>query len=329
MRAPEFWNGHDHTARLAVALLRPLGWAYGATVEWKRQHVKAYRPRAKVVCVGNISAGGTGKTPIAIAVARMLIARGLNAVFLSRGYGGRIAGPAFVDTAHDTAQEAGDEPLLLAAAAPVIVARDRAAGAALADQRGADVIVMDDGHQNFAIEKDLSLVVVDAASGFGNGNILPAGPLRESVAQGLARAQGVVLVGNGEVALPGFGGAVLRAHLTPVDVLNLRGMRVMAFAGIGRPAKFFETLRALGADVVLTKEYADHHAYTASEVARLRAKARGENATLITTEKDYVRLTPSERQGIRFLPVRAAFEAPERLSALLDTITPQKRSGTA
>jgi tetraacyldisaccharide 4'-kinase len=210
--------------------------------------------------------------------------------------------------------------LLLAAAAPVIVARDRKAGAELADKNHADVIVMDDGFQNFTLAKDLSIVVVDAASGFGNGHILPAGPLREPVAQGLARADAVILVGSGSPALPGFSGPVLRALLTPVDVLSLASKRVIAFAGIGRPQKFFETLRALGAQLVEVREYADHYAYSASEIARLKARARSTEAMLVTTEKDYVRLTSQDREDIRFLPVRAAFEKQGDLERLLDRL---------
>jgi len=321
MRAPEFWNEPDYTAKAAVRLLMPIGWLYGRSVTWKRDRTVPFRPRAKVVCIGNLTAGGTGKTPIAIAVARALIARGVRPVILSRGYGGKVKGPALVDPARDTAHETGDEALLLAAAAPVIVARDRAAGAALADAEGADAIVMDDGHQNFAVAKDLSIVVIDGAAGFGNGRILPAGPLREPVAQGLARTDAVIVVGDGSVELPEFHGPVLRAQLTPVDVLGLKGARVVAFAGIGRPAKFFASLRALGAEIVEQREYADHHAYTASEIARLKSKARGADAVLITTEKDFVRLTPAEREGVRFLPVRAAFDDMRALAALLDKLS--------
>jgi tetraacyldisaccharide 4'-kinase len=324
MREPEFWRGHDLTARLALAALSPIAFAYGASVAWKRDHAKPHRPSARVICIGNLSAGGTGKTPIAIAVARSLKERGRNAFILSRGYGGRTRGPALVDPAQDTARDVGDEPLMLAAAAPVIVARDRKAGAALADSSGADVIVMDDGHQNFTLAKDLSIVVVDAGIGFGNGRVLPAGPLRESVEQGLARADAVVLVGDGTPDLRGFAKPVLRARLVPVDVIGLKGARAVAFAGIGRPEKFFETLRALGAELVEARDFADHHAYTAAEVARLRALARNHGALLVTTEKDFVRLTPSERDGINFLPVRAAFENPAALARLLDTVAPAR-----
>jgi tetraacyldisaccharide 4'-kinase len=323
MRMPEFWQEKDYTAKIAATLLAPLGWAYGASVAWKASNTRSHRASAKVICVGNLTAGGSGKTPIAIAIARALIARQRNTVILTRGYGGRMRGPAFVDPLRESFEETGDEALLLAAAAPVIVSRDRAAGATLADSHRIDVIVMDDGHQNFSLMKDISIVVVDAESGFGNGRILPAGPLRENVLLGLARADAVVLVGDGDPALPGFKGPVLRAHVVPVDAPGVAGQRVLAFAGIGRPGKFFATLRGLGAIIAEERAYEDHHAYTASEFARLHSRAKALDATLVTTEKDFVRLTPAERQDVRFIPVRAAFDDRAALDALLDRIAPR------
>jgi tetraacyldisaccharide 4'-kinase len=323
MRAPEFWEERDYTAKFAAITLSPVGWIYGATVAWKARHAHPYRSPAKVVCVGNLTAGGTGKTPITIAIAQAVERRKRRTVILSRGYGGKMRGPAFVDLAHDTFEETGDEALLLASAAPVIVARDRAGGAKLAEREYADIIVMDDGFQNFTLAKDLALVVVDAQTGFGNCRIMPAGPLREDIAQGLTRADAVVLVGEGSPALPDFNRPVLRARLVPVDVLGLQGARVLAFAGIGRPEKFFATLRSLGAQIVEAREYADHYAYTASEFARLRARAKAADAQLITTEKDFVRLTPAERQDVQFVPVRAMFDDPAALDSLLDRIAPR------
>ncbi|MDE3114878.1 MAG: tetraacyldisaccharide 4'-kinase [Pseudomonadota bacterium] len=323
MRAPEFWSGHDLMARLAIAALTPLGWLYGASVTWKAAHAQPHRPAAKVICIGNLTAGGSGKTPVALAVARLLMARGLKPVFLTRGYRGRVAGPAFVDPAANTAEDVGDEPLLLARAAPVIVSRNRAAGAALADANGFDAIVMDDGHQNFDLIKDLSLVVVDAESGFGNGHVLPAGPLRENVAQGLARADAAVLVGDGAPSLKNFHGPVLRAHLKTAEAAALKDRRVVAFAGIGRPQKFFDTLKALGADVRDARRYADHHAYTAAEIARLQCRARDLDAALVTTEKDFVRLPPVLREGIAVLPVAALFDDAAAFEHLLARLLPQ------
>jgi tetraacyldisaccharide 4'-kinase len=323
MRAPDFWDERDYTAKFAATMLAPLGWAYGATVKWKARSARPYRSSAKVICIGNLTVGGTGKTPITMAIARMLVARGKRTMILTRGYGGKMRGPGFVDPANDTFEETGDEALLLASAAPVIVARDRAAGAQLAEREYADVIVMDDGFQNFALAKDLSIVVVDAQTGFGNRRVVPAGPLRESVSSGLNRADAVIFVGDGNATIKGFKKPMLRARLVPDDTAGFAGQPVVAFAGIGRPEKFFATLRSLGADIVEEREYEDHHAYTASEFARMRARAKAADAQLVTTEKDFVRLTPAERQDVRFVPVHAAFEDDAALAALLDSVAPR------
>jgi tetraacyldisaccharide 4'-kinase len=314
MRAPDFWTHDDWRSRL----LAPLGWLYGTSVAWKDVHTKKQKMGVPVICIGNLGVGGTGKTPVAIEIARLLIARGRNPFFLSRGYGGRLRGPIEVSEGN-RATDVGDEPLLLAQAAPVIVARDRREGAKLAVSRGADVIVMDDGHQNFALAKDLSIVVVDGEAGFGNGRAVPAGPLREPVDQGLARADAVMITGDGAPSLGAFSKLVMRTHLIHDDAA-IAGRRMVAFAGIGRPEKFFQSLRDLGADVVATKGFGDHHTYTAGEIARLISKARAHNAELVTTEKDFVRLTRTEREGIRAMPVHATFDDPAILERLLDSL---------
>ena len=324
MRAPEFWSRDDAVSRIAAAALAPIGLLYGASVAWRSRLARPYRPTARVVCVGNLTAGGTGKTPVAIAVAKALESRGLKAVFLSRGYGGREPGPLLVDPARHDASDVGDEPLLLARHAPVIVSRDRRAGAVLADKHGAEIIVMDDGHQNFSLEKDLSFVVIDAANPFDNGRMIPAGPLREPVAQGLARADAVVALGQGKPDLGAFGGAVLCASLQPDAGISLLRQRVLAFAGIGRPEKFFATLRTLGADLVDTRGYADHHAYSATELARLKSAALANEARLITTEKDHARMSPDEREGIDVLPVRVVFEDAAGLAGVLDRLNARR-----
>ena len=323
MRAPEFWTHDDGASRWVARLLSPLGWLYGETVASKARGATPYRPGAAVICVGNLTVGGTGKTPVAIEIARLLIARGRKPFFLSRGYGGRLHGPLLV--AEDSrAADVGDEPLLLAHTAPVIVARDRREGARLAVEHGADTIVMDDGHQNFALAKDLSLVVVDGETGFGNGRVLPAGPLREPVAQGLARADAVIVTGEGRPPLGAFAGPVLHTHLIHSGGPDIAHRRVVAFAGIGRPEKFFHAVAARGAEIVATKHYADHHAYTPAEIARLRSEVRSAGALLVTTEKDFVRLTPLEREGIEALPVRASFDEPAALDRLLDSLPPKR-----
>jgi len=316
MRAPDFWDGDDLLSRALVAALTPLGALYGATV--RRKSKGAWRAPVPVICVGNLTAGGTGKTPVAIALAGMARAKGKTPFFLTRGYGGTLRGPVLV--AGHSAAEVGDEPLLLAAAAPTVVSRDRPAGARLAAERGADVVVMDDGHQNFALAKDLSLVVVDGERGFGNGRLLPAGPLRETVVQGLARADAVIVMGGGVPALAGFSGAVLRARLEPYAGEDWKGQRVVAFAGIGRPEKFFATLRSLGADIVHTVPFGDHHPYTQDDLDRLKSLAGREGARLVTTAKDLVRLAPAARQGIAALAVRAVLDPQPVVDELLDSL---------
>src|SRR3954468_20361740 len=260
MRAPDFWRRRG-AAALALA---PLGALYGFTVALKARSAKPFDPRLPVICVGNLTAGGSGKTPVAIAIAERLRAKGHKPFFLTRGYGGSERGPVMALRAHSAAMM-GDEALLLARAAPTIVAGDRAAGARLAKEKGATVLVMDDGHQNFSLRKNLSLVVVDAQTGFGNGFQIPAGPLREPVAQGVARADAAVLVGDGGPDLAAFRGPVLRAHLV-TDGGALVGRPVFAFAGIGRPEKFIASLEASGAKVIGSCFFADHHPYSEDEI---------------------------------------------------------------
>src|SRR5579862_6284146 len=236
MRAPDFWRRRG----AAALMLAPLGALYGLSVALKARLARPFDAGLPVICVGNLTAGGSGKTPVAIVLAERLRAKDHKPFFLTRGYGGSERGPAMAVRGHSAAQM-GDEALLLARAAPTIVARDRAAGARLAKEKGATVLVMDDGHQNFALRKSLSLVVVDAETGFGNGFQIPAGPLREPVAQGLSRADAVVLTGDGNPDLANFRGPVLRAHLAADDA-GFAGQQVFAFAGIGRPEKFTASL---------------------------------------------------------------------------------------
>jgi tetraacyldisaccharide 4'-kinase len=314
MHAPDFWQ-----RRGLAALLAPLGRLHGASVAFKARTVTAFDPGLPVICVGNLTAGGSGKTPIAIAIAEMLRARGHKPYFLTRGYGGSERGPALATRGHSAAVM-GDEALLLARTAPTIVSRDRAAGARLAKDKGASVIVMDDGHQNFSLRKHLSLVVVDAETGFGNGHQIPAGPLREPVAQGLARADAVILVGDGAPDLNGYSGPVLRAHLK-AEGDTFAGKTVFAFAGIGRPEKFFASLEDSGAVVTGSCLFPDHHPYTEDELIQLRA-VTGE-AMLVTTEKDFVRLSTAQREGIRMLKVAAVFDDAPVMERLLDSIAPR------
>ena len=304
---------------MLARLLAPLGTLYGLSVKLKARTAAPWDPGIPVLCVGNLTAGGSGKTPIAIAVADMLRAMGHQPYFLTRGYGGSERGPALASRGH-SASVMGDEALLLARSAPTIVARDRGAGARLAKEKGATVLVMDDGHQNFRLRKSLSLVVVDAESGFGNGFQIPAGPLREPVTQGLARADAVILAGAGTPDLQGFRGPVLRAHLK-ADGAGFADKPVFAFAGIGRPEKFTASLEEAGAHVIGSCFFADHHPYTDDEILELKAVAGG--ATLVTTEKDFVRLSTASREGLKVLKVAAVFEDASATQRLLDSAVPR------
>ena len=320
MRAPDFWSDNGPLP----ALLAPLGAGYDLAGRLRRALVRPVAVPVPVVCVGNLVAGGAGKTPVALALLTALSARGHRPHALTRGYGGRSAGPLQVDPArHDFAQ-VGDEALLLARAAPTWVARDRVAGARATVAAGADSIVMDDGFQNPSLAKDLSLLVVDGAYGFGNARVMPAGPLRERIEAGLVRADAVVVLdpdAGGLAAQLGPRTQVLRARLAPsLKAARLAGRRVLAFAGIGRPQKFFTSLAALGAEVVEHRAFPDHHPYDRREIEALLARARDQDAVAVTTEKDAVRIPPDLTDRIEVVAAAIEWHEPEALAALLDRL---------
>lgn len=316
MRAPDFWSGDPG---FLAGLLTPLGVALDAAGRLRRSIARPYRASAPVVCVGNIIAGGSGKTPVVLSLASLLAARGVNAAIVMRGYGGRLAGPARVDPQRHDADAVGDEALLAAAVAPCWIARDRAAGVEAAVADGAAAVILDDGFQNPHVAKDLSLVVVDAAYGFGNGRLIPAGPLRERIDAGLARAGAVVLVGDGEPAETA-GKPLLRAALEPVDGTRFASLPIVAFAGIGRPEKFFDTLRGLDATLVAERPFPDHYRYRAADLAGLRREAATAGARLVTTRKDWVRLPEAERAGVEVLDVTLRWRDPAALDVLLQPL---------
>ena len=299
MREPGFWHRPSSFVSL---LLLPLGALYGA-VAARRLQREGFDAGIPVLCVGNYHVGGAGKTPMVLALTRMLRDLGETPVVLSRGYGGRLHGPVRVDPDRHAAADIGDEPLMMARTVPVIVARDRISGVALARSQGASVILMDDGFQNPAIAKDASLIVIDGDRGLGNGLVFPAGPLRAPLPPQLARTDALIVVGDGAAAAPvataiaAQGRPVLSAHLRAddVSVASLRGKRVLAFAGIGDPLRFFRTLRASGIEIVRERAFADHHPYAQAEIEALIAEAKPDALTLVTTEKDLARLRSGGR----------------------------------
>ncbi|WP_416915056.1 MAG: tetraacyldisaccharide 4'-kinase [Roseicyclus sp.] len=325
MRAPGFWHGEPG---LLSALLSPLGLIYAGATRRRLAQGPRQRVGVPVICVGNLNAGGTGKTPVVIALAERLRDRGVVAHAVSRGHGGTLGGPVRVDERRHSASETGDEPLLLAAFLPTWVAKDRVAGAQAAVAAGAQVILLDDGFQNPGLAHDLSIVVVDAHVGFGNGRVIPAGPLREPIKTGLARAEIVLSVGDAAaqarfaarwgqaVTLPRVSGS-----LEPLPMgLPLKGLPVLAFAGIGRPEKFFQTLKAMGADIRATHALSDHQPLSDALMTRMLREARAIGAQVVTTEKDAVRLPSPLRAQVMTVPVRLRVADWGSVDAALDRV---------
>lgn len=326
---PEFWRRDP--PGLPARMLQPIGAIYGA-ITGARMRREGEAAALPVICIGNFTAGGAGKTPTALAVGDMLIALGERPAFLTRGHKGRLAGPVVVDPAGHGFRDVGDEPLLLAASAPTVLSRDRPAGARLCADLGASVIVMDDGLQNPSLRKDMRLVVVDGGAGVLNGLCLPAGPLRAPLEAQWDFVDALVVMGEGAAGAVlaeearSRGRPVFEARLEPDPEMarRLADERVLAFAGIGRPEKFFATLEHCGARIVQQRAFPDHHAFTAGEIAKLREQARRERLLLVTSCKDLVRIAHPE--GIVAFPVRAVFrDAPTLESLVKHTIVASRR----
>jgi len=298
LEPPRWW--YDDTMPRAAWALWPVARAYGGIAERRFRKATPYRSALPVICVGNFTMGGAGKTPVALKLAGLLRGQGRQPAFLTRGFGGSERGPYLIDSKADDAGRVGDEPLLLARAAPTVVSRDRPAGARFIEASAApkpDVIVMDDGFQNPTLAKDFCLVVVDGGAGIGNGRVFPLGPLRAPLDAQLSRADAVVILGGadapsfaGEDKLKRSGLPLWRAEIVPTVEAVLRERPVLAFCGIGRPAKFFDTLRAVGVAVAGARAFPDHHPYSDADAQALLAEARSLGAHLVTTEKDRARL---------------------------------------
>jgi len=321
MRAPDFWqrgaSGFWPTLLAPAALLYRLGFLA------RSGRARPQPGRIPVICIGAATVGGAGKTPLTAALARRLRQQGRKVHIVTRGFGGSERGPLLVDPGRHAARDVGDEALLLLQAAPTWVARNRAEGAQAAAQAGADLVLLDDGLQNPTIAKTFSFLAVDGATGFGNGRLLPAGPLREPVATAVARCQAAVIIGEDEAGIAASLPASmprLSARIEPVGVDALRPRRWFAFCGLGTPGKFRRTLDEIGLDLAGWRQFPDHHRYTERELAGLRAEAARLTAGLLTTRKDWVRLRPDDRSGITPLDIVLRFDEEAELDRLLRSI---------
>lgn len=329
LRAPRFWWRDKPT--LLARLLQPLGFLYGR-ITLRRMRQPGTDAGLPVICVGNFIAGGAGKTPTAIAIASLLDKRGEKPFVLMRGYGGRLTGPVEVDPDRHRAADVGDEPILMARHARTVIARDRGAGARLARGLGASIVVMDDGLQNPSLLKQLRLALVDGSSGAGNGLCLPAGPLRAPLAEQMHETDAVIVIGSGDAGERVAAAArarkkvVLAAALKPADtaIERLRGQKVVALSGIGRPEKFAATLRDAGATIAAEQAHGDHHAYGQADVAAALAAAREHSALIATTEKDWTKLAPLWPEDVRetlvVVPVTLVFAEPGEIAGLLASL---------
>lgn len=307
MRVKEPYWWYRGRGSLPGTILAPIGAIWGRVADYRYRRKQPYCSSLPVICVGNFTVGGTGKTPVALAIAAMLREMNEKPAFLTRGYGGRFAGPHWVDPAKDSAQDVGDEPLLLAQMAPVMIARDRAIGAQAMEQCASKIsaIIMDDGLQNGSLQKNLTIAVVDRSRGIGNRRVVPAGPLRSSFERQLERVDivvrnGLVATSTGSVACPlerTFTPGIVEIEATTepaADVGWLSGTRIVAFTGIGSPQRFFDLLSSLGAQIVHAETFPDHHQFRQFEATQLLLTAQSLGADLVTTEKDRVRMSRLE-----------------------------------
>ncbi|MBR1904342.1 MAG: tetraacyldisaccharide 4'-kinase [Alphaproteobacteria bacterium] len=320
MKTPKYWQSNS----LKSKLLQPLGWLYGAITQLRLKWSCSPKAEVPVICIGNITAGGTGKTPVSLSVAKMLATALWHPFFVTRGYGGRMQN-VLVNNKKHSAIDVGDEPLLLSQQAPVVVNANRFEGAKRAVDEGADIIIMDDGFQNPSLYKDLSFLVFDGHYGIGNGKIIPAGPLRETLKDGIKRADALIILGKDKHNL------AERSHLpvffghTEVQTTIINNPNVVAFAGIGHPQKFYHTLSAHGFNVMETFDFPDHHFYSKTELEQIIQKARAKNADIYTTSKDFVKIPTQFHKDINVLEIAIVWDEPDKLLQFIsERIKPQK-----
>lgn len=334
LKTPSFWYRREGAkAPVLEHALTPLSWIYAAGRAVNQNFVQPKYASVPVICAGNLVAGGSGKTPAAIALLELAREKKLarNPYFLTRGYGGEVRGPVVVDYFKNTAADVGDESLLLAKTAYTVVAADRAAGAELAKDHGADLLVLDDGFQNPGLNKDVSFVVIDGMVGFGNRKLLPAGPLRESLESGIARADGFILIGKDKAGVNEILPADKPVFTASVNVAEERkpdtGKKYVAFAGLGRPEKFYHLLQSLNLDIAGWHAFPDHYRYTQEDIERLSREAREKGAILITTEKDHKRLPTGKNESeIMSIPIRLEWDNPDALADFLAQKLAARRS---
>lgn len=313
--APSFW--YKNTSWQAIVLV-PLGWLYNTLSQARHRWARPWRAPVPVICVGNLTLGGTGKTPLVLFLAKMLQAQGHHPHIVSRGYGGNYGASCVrVDPAGHGSDMVGDEPLLLASVAPTWVCRDRRLGIKAAIAAGADCLILDDGFQNPTIHKDFSIVVVDGPVGFGNGQVFPAGPLRERLSQGMKRAHMICVIGKTRQCFPDSV-PLLQGALVPEGPLPT--IPVVAFAGIGRPGKFFDMLRDQGVFVAACRAFPDHHPYGPSDLSELKDLQRIHGATLVTTQKDFVRLDPDFAKTVEVVSVHLDIQNVAPLTQALEAL---------
>jgi tetraacyldisaccharide 4'-kinase len=327
--APPFWYQPRSWQAFCLA---PASWAYGAVARFRMETARPPQVTAPVLCIGNLTVGGSGKTPTAIAIGKAVAEAGYRPGFLTRGYGGSVLGPHRVDPEHDTALTVGDEPLLLARTAPTMVAGNRAAGARQLADDGIDFIIMDDGFQSRSVYYDYALIALDARRGIGNGAVIPAGPLRAPMVDQMRHADALLRIGDGDAGASVIRAAaraakpMMRADIVASPLRGLKTKPLLAYSGIGDPDKFFDTLRGIGHWLTMTRAYGDHHFFTEADAEDLLLHADLENLELVTTEKDAVRLTHTEgplgelRRRTRTLPVEMVFESPVALETLIGEV---------